>query len=136
GPNPRTAVGKSQDDQFFYLVVIDGRQPGWSDGATLAETGEWMRRLGAWNALNLDGGGSSAMAREQSGSAILLNRPSGGVQRVNGNHLGLFALPLGPVIATQPQNQTVPPGGTAAFSVAVSGAAPLHYQWRFNATNI
>ena len=76
------------------MMVIDGRQKGWSDGATLAETGAWLLRLGAWNGLNLDGGGSSAMAKSQRGAARLLNRPSGGIQRVNGNHLGVFAQPL------------------------------------------
>ena len=94
GPHPRTAVGVSQDSHFLYMMVIDGRQKGWSDGATLAETGAWLLRLGAWNGLNLDGGGSSAMAKSQRGAARLLNRPSGGIQRVNGNHLGVFAQPL------------------------------------------
>jgi exopolysaccharide biosynthesis protein len=94
GPHPRTAVGVSQDSHFLYMMVIDGRQKGWSDGATLAETGAWLLRLGAWNGLNLDGGGSSAMAKSQGGAARLLNRPSGGIQRVNGNHLGVFAQPL------------------------------------------
>jgi len=100
GPNPRTAVGVSQDGHYLYMMVIDGRQTGWSDGATLAETGAWLLRLGAWNGLNLDGGGSSAMARLEGGAALLLNRPSGGTQRVNGNHLGVFAEPLpGPTLS-------------------------------------
>lgn len=100
GPNPRTAVGISQDSQYLFLMVIDGRQTGWSDGATLAETGAWLLRLGAWNGLNLDGGGSSAMAKLEGGAALLLNRPSGGTQRVNGNHLGIFAQPLpGPALS-------------------------------------
>jgi exopolysaccharide biosynthesis protein len=94
GPNPRTAVGLSHDGRYLYMMVIDGRQPGWSAGATLAETGSWLLRLGAWNGLNLDGGGSSAMAKSAGGTALLLNRPSGGTQRVDGNHLGVFAEPL------------------------------------------
>jgi len=134
GPNPRTALGLSQDNHYLYLVVIDGRQPGWSDGATLEETGQWLLRLGGWNGLNLDGGGSSAMARTQSGAAVLLNRPSGGVQRVNGNHLGVFAKPLGvaPAILAQPQDQTVFAGQSFAFSVNATGTAPLTYAWRLN----
>lgn len=129
--NPRTAVGVSSNGHYFYLMVIDGRQPGWSDGATLVETGEWLLRLGAWRGLNLDGGGSTAMAKLENGAAVLLNRPSGGVQRVNGNHLGAFALPLAPVILTQPQDQTVPIGQNVMFTVVAGGTTPLAYQWQF-----
>lgn len=136
GPNPRTALGLSQDSRYFYLVVIDGRQPGWSDGATLFETGTWLLRLGAWNGLNLDGGGSSAMAKLEDGTAALLNRPSGGVQRVNGNHLGMFAQALAPVILSQPQSQTASVGQTVTFTLAAGGTTPLRYQWRFNGTNL
>ena len=60
--NPRTALGLSQDNRYLYMMVIDGRQPGWSDGATLEEIGQWLSRLGAWTGLNMDGGGASAMA--------------------------------------------------------------------------
>ncbi len=91
--NPRTALGLSQDRRYLYLMVVDGRQTGWSMGATLYETGQWLARFGAWDGLNLDGGGSSAMAFMTNGTAALLNRPSGGTQRINGNHLGVFADP-------------------------------------------
>jgi len=134
--NPRTAVGLSQDGHYFYLMVIDGRRAGWSDGATLYETGQWLLRLGAWNGLNLDGGGSSAMARLTNGTAVLLNRPSGGVQRVNGNHLGVFAQPLPPIIVMQPTNQAVLMSESARFDVEAAGAPPLYYQWQFNGTNL
>ena len=134
--NPRTAVGLSQQGRYFYLMVIDGRRAGWSDGATLYETGQWLSRLGAWNGLNLDGGGSSAMAWLTNGTAALLNRPSGGVQRVNGNHLGVFAQPLAPVFLAQPSSQTVPLWEGATFSAEAIGAPPLSYQWRFNGTNL
>ncbi len=132
--NPRTALGLSQDQHYFYMMVIDGRQPGWSDGATLEETGQWLSRLGAWTGLNLDGGGSTAMAMTQSNSAVLLNRPSGGVQRVDGNNLGVFAQPLvqPPVIQRQPANQSAIAGQSATFSVSVTGATPLSYFWRHN----
>lgn len=138
GPNPRTALGLSHDNHYLYLVVIDGRQPGWSDGATLEETGQWLLRLGAWNGLNLDGGGSSAMARTLNGSAVLINRPSGGVQRVDGNHLGVFAQPLAvlPVILAQPRDQTVLAGQNATFSVNATGASPLTYAWRLNGNKL
>jgi autotransporter-associated beta strand protein len=96
--NPRTALGLSQDGRYFYLMVIDGRQASWSMGATLYETGQWLARFGAWNGLNLDGGGSTAMARLTNGTAVLFNKPSEGTQRVDGNHLGVFAQPLQPVV--------------------------------------
>jgi hypothetical protein len=58
--HPRTAVGFSRDSATLYLVAVDGRQPR-SVGMTFAELAATMRELGAWNALNLDGGGSTAL---------------------------------------------------------------------------
>ena len=49
---------------------------------------------------------------------------------------GKCPLPVAPVITTQPTNQTVTAGGTAAFSVTASGTLPLCYQWKFNGTNL
>ncbi|MGI8964470.1 MAG: immunoglobulin domain-containing protein, partial [Limisphaerales bacterium] len=134
--NPRTAVGFSQDNRYLYLIAIDGRQPGYSEGATFFETGEWLIRFGAYQGLNLDGGGSTAMSKMESGQAILLNRPSAGVQRVNGNHLGVFAPNLPPLILTPPQTQTVLIGENASLNVFAGGTTPLHYQWQFNGENI
>lgn len=134
--NPRSAVGYSANGRYLYLMVIDGRRTGWSDGATLYETGQWLLRLGAWNGLNLDGGGSTALAKLQSGGAVLLNRPSGGVQRVNGNHLGVYAQAIVPSILNQPTNRSIALGQSATFSVNAGGTTPLRYQWRFNGANI
>ena len=54
-----------------------------------------MIAFGAYTALNLDGGGSTALVRSDNlGGASILNRPSGGRERFNGNNLGVFALPL------------------------------------------
>lgn len=99
--HPRTAAGISRDGRYLYLVVIDGRQPGYSEGATTAETAEWLSRLGAHSGLNLDGGGSTTLViSDGKGRPRILNRPiHGGVpgaERVNANHLGVFARPLGP----------------------------------------
>ena len=57
---PRTLAGVRADGRLI-LVTVDGRRPGWSAGVTLAEAARLMRSLGARDALNLDGGGSSAM---------------------------------------------------------------------------
>lgn len=97
--HPRTAVGISADERHLYLLVIDGRQPGFSEGTTTAETADWLRKLGAHSGLNLDGGGSTSLAvTDGKGGYRLLNRPihAGvpGMERVNGNHLGVFARPL------------------------------------------
>ena len=58
--NPRTLAGV-QEDGTLLLVTVDGRRAGWSAGVTLPEAARVMRALGARDALNLDGGGSSAM---------------------------------------------------------------------------
>lgn len=93
--HPRTAVGVSRDGRYLLLMTADGRQPGYSEGLTTAETAEWMRRLGAYHALNLDGGGSTTLVMEgATGKPELLNRPSGppfGHERRVANHLCVFA---------------------------------------------
>ncbi|WP_431948997.1 phosphodiester glycosidase family protein [Actinacidiphila sp. bgisy167] len=57
---PRTMAGIDGHGRLL-LVTVDGRQPGVSEGFTLGEAARFMRSLGAVQALNLDGGGSSAM---------------------------------------------------------------------------
>lgn len=69
--HPRTAIGWTADGSRFFMVVADGRQEH-SDGLTLPELVAFMRRLGADEALNLDGGGSTALAVQ----GRLVNRPS------------------------------------------------------------
>lgn len=77
--HPRTAVGVDRTGRRLFWVVVDGRQPGYSEGMTLRELAAWMRGLGCWEAINLDGGGSSAMlVRDPRGGWAVLNRPSEG----------------------------------------------------------
>lgn len=85
--NPRTAVGLSQDKSKLIIVVVDGRQS-FSVGMTCTELATLMQGLGAYNALNLDGGGSSAMYLSGTG---IVNSPSDGSERVTGNQLAVFA---------------------------------------------
>jgi hypothetical protein len=97
GPNPRTMLGISQDKNTLYLAVVDGRSAQ-SVGMTCAEQGTLMAGLGAWNALNLDGGGSSTMWLASAG---VLNAPSDGTERAVGNHLAIFAPDAGTVATIQ-----------------------------------
>ena len=94
--NPRTAVGLSQGNRYLYMMVIDGRETDHSAGATLFDTGTWLSRFGAYNGLNLDGGGSTAMLQSISNTPTVLNEPSDGQQRVVGNNFGVFALAIVP----------------------------------------
>ncbi len=76
--NPRTAIGTDQSGTVAWLVVVDGRQPGYSEGVNLHELGQIMLDLGCWQATNMDGGGSSVMAMaDDDGELRLLNTPSG-----------------------------------------------------------
>ncbi len=109
--HPRTAVGLSKYGRYLILLVIDGRQPGYSVGAPMQDVAEWLKRFGASDGLNLDGGGSTALVRADGEKMIVLNQPSGVAlgssdnagksgserqQRSNGNNLGVFARPLPP----------------------------------------
>lgn len=69
--NPRTAVGIQESGRIF-IITIDGRAPGISVGATIPEMREVMAFLEVQNAINLDGGGSTAMVVR----GELVNRPS------------------------------------------------------------
>lgn len=66
---PRTAAGLSRDGRLLYLAVVDGRQPE-SRGMTLYEMGRLMAELGAYEAMNLDGGASSEMYVQELGGVV------------------------------------------------------------------
>ncbi|HRP07085.1 MAG TPA: phosphodiester glycosidase family protein [Gemmatimonadales bacterium] len=76
--HPRTAVGVSGDGGRIWLVTVDGRQPGYSVGMSLLELAALMRDIGAVEAINLDGGGSTALVLRDPASGVLsvANRPS------------------------------------------------------------
>ncbi len=81
--HPRTAIGVSKDGSRVYLVTLDGRQSGYSNGATLQDFANYLISLGVHNAINLDGGGSTTMVARLPyyQNATLINRPSDGVER-------------------------------------------------------
>lgn len=85
--HPRTVLGLSADKRTLYLAVVDGRATG-RVGMTCDELAALMKELGASDAVNLDGGGSSTMWIAGSG---VVNRPSDGSERVVANHLAIHA---------------------------------------------
>ncbi|WP_408630987.1 phosphodiester glycosidase family protein [Micromonospora inositola] len=79
--NPRTIAGTTRDGKIV-LATIDGRQTT-SVGTTMDETAAVAQALGMDDAINLDGGGSTAMSVE----GALVNRPSGSTERAVGDAL-------------------------------------------------
>jgi len=94
-PNPRTLVGLSDHGRYLYLVAIDGRVPGYSTGTTNAQSAALMLAVGATDAINLDGGGSTELVRaDVPGQPYIVNTPSGGAERFDAAALGVYARPL------------------------------------------
>ncbi|SCL39386.1 3',5'-cyclic AMP phosphodiesterase CpdA [Micromonospora rhizosphaerae] len=89
---PRTSVGFSADGRRMIMLTVDGRQVD-SRGVTQTEMGRLMVELGAYTALNLDGGGSSTLlAREPGAAAVQVeNSPSDGSERPVPNGLAIYA---------------------------------------------
>jgi hypothetical protein len=89
--HPRTGVGITANGQVL-MVTVDGRQGRYSVGVTLAEMGRLMLSLGAKSAFNLDGGGSTVMARRYPATNRfkVTNRPSDGKERDATQALSVF----------------------------------------------
>lgn len=97
GTHPRTAFAVSRDHHTAWIVAVDGRQED-SKGIALSELAAFFRSLGAWDAINLDGGGSTTLAIEgPDGQPQILNKPiqSGvvGKERPVANQILVFAPP-------------------------------------------
>ena len=82
GTQPRTVIGWV-DTNHYMLVVVDGRDEGYSRGVTMTELAGIMSDLGCRVAYNLDGGGSSAMYWD----GRIINRPSNGGERATSDIL-------------------------------------------------
>ena len=87
--HPRTAAGVTADGRTLILAVVDGRQPEHSIGVTLPELADILIGLGAVDAINLDGGGSSTFIYRRPDGTLLTNQAPGGTWRPVGNHLGV-----------------------------------------------
>lgn len=93
GLHPRTAVGFAKDGKKMFLLTLDGREPPFLLGLDLKDVARMLKELGAYNALNLDGGGSSTMLAREPGTLQVQveNTPSDGAERAVPNGLALYA---------------------------------------------
>ena len=95
-PYPRVAVGLDQAGEKLWFVAIDGKQPLYSEGATIAELTKIISELGAHWAINLDGGGSTTLVAANPSGASVLNAPIHTKipmrERPVANHIGFYAL--------------------------------------------
>jgi exopolysaccharide biosynthesis protein len=131
---PRTAYGVSRDNHYLYLLTIDGRQSGYSDGALDIETAYWMLQCGSWNAINMDGGGSTALYMSDSvGNPVAINHSSYlagyGRERYVGSHLGLYAKPVPAFI-----NDVLPNPDDTAATITWTTIAPATTQLQYGLT--
>ena len=114
GRHPRTVVGWNTGE--VLLVTIDGRQPGYSIGLSLPDTAELLRSLGATEALNLDGGGSTTLAA----GPTVLNRPSDRMVKRAGKQQIVHDPRPGDVVVGSVERPVV-----SALAVVPVGAAPV-----------
>jgi len=92
GRNPRTAIGTNKANDKVYLITVDGRTSS-SIGMTMEEFAEFIKSLSIYNAINLDGGGSTTMVAklDATNRISVINYPSsGGVQRLVTNGVGIY----------------------------------------------
>lgn len=119
--SPKTAVGGTKDGRQLIFATVDGRQDS-SIGMTQAEMAQFMLDVGAYNALNMDGGGSTTMVARQTGETTLevMNSPSDGLARRVSTAIGIITTapssPLaGLIIDTEDPNMFV--NTSRAFTV-------------------
>jgi hypothetical protein len=96
-PYSRVAMAIDKTGQKLWLVLVDGKQPLYSEGATILELAEIMADLGVDTAINLDGGGSTTLVIETPAGTKVLNAPMHTKlpmrERPVANHIGFYALP-------------------------------------------
>ncbi|MBD1919227.1 phosphodiester glycosidase family protein [Phormidium sp. FACHB-322] len=94
-PYSRTAVAVDKTGETLWLAIVDGKQPFYSEGITLAELTEVFSQLEVDTALCLDGGGSSTLVVKTGSRPTVLNAPIHTKilmrERPVANHLGFYA---------------------------------------------
>jgi len=88
GLQPRSAVGLDKEGKVITLVAVDGRRTD-AKGMTMTQLGYLMKELGCYNAMNLDGGGSTLMALKDENGHIVANKPSDNYKRPVTNSIGI-----------------------------------------------
>ncbi len=133
---PRTGYGLCQDSRYLFLITIDGRQAGYSLGATHREVGAWLLYFGSHIGVNMDGGGSTTLVWWDPDStltdkSVLLNQPSDSPPRSVGNNLGIYldTRPAAVGLASNALNTVVPRNReeTLAFDIYNDGGNVLAY---------
>lgn len=112
-PYPRTVAALDLSGKTLWLILVDGKQPHYSEGARLADIEKILQNIGADVALNLDGGGSATMAASSPSGVKVLNAPIQGKwpmqERPVATHLGFYAQPVGHIVQlNQKQHQPAP----------------------------
>jgi hypothetical protein len=137
GRHPRTIVGWTPGGEVL-LVTVDGREPGRSVGMTLAEATDFMSSLGATEAINLDGGGSTTFVT----NGAVVNQPSDVAVRRGGDEvivhragpgddvLGHVERPVASALTVVPSNEVAAPpiappaGASPGLPQALTAVAP------------
>ena len=114
---PRTLLGLSADKRYLFMVTIDGRQNGYSEGSTDDHSARWLLRFGASDAINMDGGGSAAMYMSDcSGNPVAVNHSSYIDLRNRERYVGAqFGIAANPLPSTILNDLTVTPGVSTAI---------------------
>ncbi len=125
--HPRTGIGVTANGDVV-IITVDGRQTPYSTGVDLDELAQLMTAQGAVNAINLDGGGSTAIDIREPGDveATLQNRPSDGKERAVANAILLVSTtPTGPPaqLVIRPPSATLYVGEKVTFSAKAMDAA-------------
>lgn len=95
-PYPRTIVSADSTGRYLLLLVVDGKQPGYSEGVTLEEAAWLLLEHGAHSGIQLDGGGSATLVRRDARGRLRqgntpINFRVPGWERPVGAHLGVYA---------------------------------------------